>query len=426
MPQSTHRIDRKVGQICLGLRGGKKIETVKRFHIFTKSISFTPLSGDAVTNLLRKRIKKIRLIDALDKYYETVSKFKKGANQEFYRINVIKRQPIAQRYMDELTTVDIADYRDSRLRQSNSKSGQKISGNTVRLEMALMSNMFNIARVEWGTCRGNPVELVRKPKPSPGRERRLSKKEERKFDKYFQEKSIELYCIFHLAIETAMRQGEILNLTWEHVYSRFSQVFLPETKNGHPRSVPLSNRAKDILKIMQGQGRDNFGKIFSYTSNGFKSAWRAAKTALGIEDLHFHDLRHEAISRLYELGTLTDLEIAAISGHRTLNMLKRYAHIKTSHLSRKINGKRRKSSVAVVDHFVPYPARISEIEDGISLSFPDFEELVITGVNLATAAAGASIALLREIAMRLKQGLSIPLPSDMVLHRKDYTVIAPL
>ncbi len=375
-----------------------------------------------MSNLLRKRIRKMRLGDALDKYYETVSKHKKGALQEFYRINVIKRQPLAGRMMDEITTVDIADYRDDRLSQKNIRTGKNISGNTVRLEMAMLSNMFNIARIEWGTCRGNPVELVRKPKPSPGRERRLSKKEERKLSAYFREKNIELYCIFHLAIETAMRQGEILGLRHEHVYARYSQAFLPETKNGHARSVPLSHRAKDILKLMSAQNND---RVFSYTSNGFKSAWRTALITLGIKDLHFHDLRHEAISRFYELGTLTDLEIAAISGHRTLNMLKRYAHIKTAHLNKKINGKRRKTNEST-DHFVPYPARIETHDDGIRLAFPDFEELVVSAQDFNTAASTASVALLREIALRLKQGMVIPLPSDIILNSNEFTVISPL
>lgn len=372
--------------------------------------------------MLRKRIKKMRLSDALDKYYETVSKYKRGALQEFYRINVIRRQALAMRFMDDITTVDIADYRDTRLSEKNARTGKTITGNTVRLEMALLSNLFNIARIEWGTCRGNPVELVRKPRPSPGRERRLSKKEERKLSAYFREKNTELYCIFHLGLETAMRQGEILSLRWENIHARFSQAFLPETKNGHARSVPLSNKAKDILKLMELK---NDHRVFSYSSSGFKSAWRIALITLKIEDLHFHDLRHEAISRFYELGTLTDLEIAAISGHRTLNMLKRYAHIKTAYLNKKINGKRRKGA-GQTDHFVPYPARIAHSEDGCCLAFPDFEDLLVTGTTLPETLLTASIALLREIATRLKQGVTIPLPSDFVLSDPAFTVVSPL
>ncbi|EMR9883704.1 integrase, partial [Escherichia coli] len=110
------------------------------------------------------RIRKMSLSRALDKYLKTVSVYKKGHQQEFYRSNVIKRYPIALRNMDEITTVDIATYRDVRLAEINPRTGKPITGNTVRLELALLSSLFNIARVEWGTCRTNPVELVRKPK----------------------------------------------------------------------------------------------------------------------------------------------------------------------------------------------------------------------------------------------------------------------
>lgn len=103
------------------------------------------------------RIRKMSLSRALDKYLKTVSVHKKGHQQEFYRSNVIKRYPIALRNMDEITTVDIATYRDVRLAEINPRTGKAITGNTVRLELALLSSLFNIARVEWGTCRTNPV-----------------------------------------------------------------------------------------------------------------------------------------------------------------------------------------------------------------------------------------------------------------------------
>ncbi|CAD5756735.1 shufflon-specific DNA recombinase [Escherichia coli] len=103
------------------------------------------------------RIRKMSLSRALDKYLKTVSVHKKGHQQEFYRSNVIKRYPIALRNMDEITTVDIATYRDVRLAEINPRTGKAITGNTVRLELALLSSLFNIARVEWGTCRTNPT-----------------------------------------------------------------------------------------------------------------------------------------------------------------------------------------------------------------------------------------------------------------------------
>lgn len=88
--------------------------------------------------------------------------------------------------MDEITTVDIASYRDDRLSQVNTRTGRCISGNTVRLELALLSSLYNLASVEWGTCRTNPVEMVRKPKISGGRDRRLTSQEERRLSRYFQ------------------------------------------------------------------------------------------------------------------------------------------------------------------------------------------------------------------------------------------------
>lgn len=286
------------------------------------------------------RIRKMSLSRALDKYLKTVSVHKKGHQQEFYRSNVIKRYPIALRNMDEITTVDIATYRDVRLAEINPRTGKPITGNTVRLELALLSSLFNIARVEWGTCRTNPVELVRKPKVSSGRDRRLTSSEERRLSRYFREKNLMLYVIFHLALETAMRQGEILALRWEHIDLRHGVAHLPETKNGHSRDVPLSRRARNFLQMMPV---NLHGNVFDYTASGFKNAWRIATQRLRIEDLHFHDLRHEAISRFFELGSLNVMEIAAISGHRSMNMLKRYTHLRAWQLVSKLDARRRQT-----------------------------------------------------------------------------------
>lgn len=152
---------------------------------------------------------------------------------------------------------------------------------------------------------------------------------------------------------------------------------------------------------------------------------RKAVLYLEITDLHFHDLRHEAISRFYELGTLTDLEISAISGHRTLTMLKRYAHIKTTYLVKKLNTKKKKGNTP--DLFMPYPAKISCSDNGkVELNFPDFEELNVIGDTYEETVSYASAALLRELAIRLKQGYSIPFPSDIIPEDRLYTIISPV
>ncbi|HGL4399484.1 TPA: site-specific integrase [Enterobacter hormaechei] len=371
------------------------------------------------------RLRKMSLSRGLDKYYESVSVHKKGHLQEFYRVNVIKRHPLASRNMDEITTVDIAAYRDERLTQCNPRTGNPISGNTVRLELALLSSLFGIARVEWGTCRSNPVELVRKPKVSKGRDRRLTSSEERRLSRYFRERNLMLYIIFHLALETAMRQGEILNLQWEYIDLQHGVAHLPDTKNGSSRDVPLSRKARNLLQMMPAQLK---GKLFSYTSSGFKNAWRNALKELSIENLHFHDLRHEAISRFFELGTLNVMEVAAISGHRSMNMLKRYTHLRAYQLVSKLDARRRQTQ-KIAPYFVPYPAQVeqdSEESGDIKVMLCDFENLTVSAPTRELALARASELLLRTLALAAQRGERVPAPGELPVRTNNHIMICPL
>lgn len=371
------------------------------------------------------RIRKMDLFRGLEKYYESVSVHKKGHLQEFYRVNVIKRHPLSKKKMDEITTVDIAAYRDERLSQINPRTGKNISGNTVRLELALLSSLFGIARVEWGTCRSNPVEHVRKPKVSKGRDRRLLSSEERRLSRYFRERNLLLYIIFHLAIETAMRQGEILGLEWEYIDIQHGVAHLPDTKNGSSRDVPLSRKARNLLQMLPFQLR---GKLFNYTSSGFKSAWRNALEALAIKDLHFHDLRHEAISRFFELGTLNVMEVAAISGHRSMNMLKRYTHLRAYQLVSKLDAKRRQTQ-KIAPYFVPYPAEIittSETPPMFTVTLSDFEDLQVTAPTRVDALSGASGLLLRTLATAAQKGERVPSPGELHVDTNVRIMVCPL
>ncbi|HAG1966935.1 TPA: site-specific integrase [Salmonella enterica] len=357
------------------------------------------------------RVKKLSLSRALDRYLDTVSVHKRGYQQEFWRVGVIKRHPVTQKMMDEVTTVDIAAYRDDRLAQVNPRTGKPISGDTVRLELALLSSLYNLAKVEWGTCRANPVEAVRKPKASPGRDRRLTSSEERRLSKYFQARNAELYTIFHLALETGMRQGEILSLRWEHIDLQHGVAHLPVTKNGSVRDVPLSRRARQLLQQLPVQ---LFGPVFHYKSSGFKSAWRAALQHLKIENLHFHDLRHEAISRLFELGTLNVMEVAAISGHKSLNMLKRYTHLRAYQLVSKLDVRRRQSQ-KIATYFVPYPAVLEDAGDIFRVHLHDFEGMSVCGHTREAAMDAASVMLLRRLATAAQHGERVPRPGDLPL-----------
>lgn len=354
---------------------------------------------------MKRRIRKIQLNAALDRYYETVSRFKKGAKQEFYRISTLKKTNLSEKNLNEITSIDIADYRDYRLSLFNDKTKKNISPNTVRLELALLSSLFNIAKTEWGCCSHNPVEGLRKPKISTGRTRRLSRIEENKIKKYFLKKNnIDAYCIFVLAIETAMRQGEILSLAWEYVYLNKKIIVLHDTKNGESRTVPLSDSALDVLGILKPK---RSGAVVSYTSNGFKSAWRKAMIDLDICDLHFHDLRHEAISRLVELGTLNLIEIAAISGHKSMSMLKRYSHIDSGKLHSKLNKKNKTRKV----EFPAYPAFVKKTD----MYEVDFFDL---GLNISVNISDdwkkdVCVSLLTHLARLYSNGIKPEKPSTV-------------
>ncbi|WP_038903498.1 site-specific integrase [Dickeya zeae] len=374
---------------------------------------------------MKKCIKKILLSKALDKYFSTVSRHKRGQLQEFYRINVIKRSRLANRNMDEISSIDIAEYRDNRLSEFNARTQKPISANTVRLELALLSALYNLAKVEWGTCSINPVENVRKPTVSSGRTRRLTTQEEQQLTRYFKDKNPELLAIFQIALETGMRQGEILSLRWEYTDLRLGVAHLPLTKNGTSRDVPLSSKARQILCGLGERPHHENGYIFSYTSSGFKSAWRVALKALAIDDLHFHDLRHEAISRFFELGTLNVMEVAAISGHKSMNMLKRYTHLRATHLVSKLDA-HKKQAKKLASIFVPYPADIDVDDTTVTLKFSDLDNLSVTASTHDDALKIASVELLRFQAIAAKNGKRLPPPGVISVNSVDRVLISPL
>lgn len=189
----------------------------------------------------------LSLKGGLELYRSKVSILKKGYSQERFRIEQLARSPLGEKIVREITSVDIATYRDERLTNINPRAKKPMATSSVRLEMSLLSSFFEIARIEWGLCDDNPVKKVRKPKPPPGRDRRLSPREDRQILRYaHHHPNQSLYTIIVLALETAMRQSEILNLDWSNVNLKVGIAHLPETKNGSKRDVPLSTRAKPL------------------------------------------------------------------------------------------------------------------------------------------------------------------------------------
>lgn len=356
----------------------------------------------------------------LQRYLREVSILKRGYGQEKFRIEQLCRSPLGAKIASEVTSVDVATYRDQRLQQLNPRTKKPLSPATVRLELSLLSNFFDIGRIEWGICGDNPVKNVRKPPPAPGRDRRLTAREERQIMRYcFKHSNRELLSIVVLALETAMRQGEILALSWEHINLKSRIAHLPQTKNGTKRDVPLSVKARDALVRLGVQSK---GKVFSYTSAGLKSTWRYMLQQLEIENLHFHDVRHESVSRLFELGSLDMMEVAAISGHKSLAMLKRYTHLRATRLVPKLEGHRNKGKQVVLDNLIPYPASIQDTPTGVQVRLLDFHNLTVEAPDRGSAIRQAGDALLRQLMRMLKDSIPIPSPDQYLDPVDDHSV----
>lgn len=307
----------------------------------------------------RKEAETTSLNEALARYLREVTPSKKGAYQQEYLIKAWQKDSLASRMLANLRSADFAAWRDARLAEG-------LSQQTVRHKLNLISSIFSTAAREWGIPVTNPIANIRKPPVAKSRDRRLVGDEEKRLldaiaaanarDKDGNDRSNPWIApVVRLALETGMRQGELLDLEWKHVDLKRCTAHLPETKNGTARTVPLSSVAVAVLDALPRPIKG--GKVFPTSESAFKQAWQKAvrrarkayekeQIAAGISekkiqedplllDLHFHDLRHEATSRLFEKG-LDVMEVASVTGHKTLQMLKRYTHLKAENLARKL------------------------------------------------------------------------------------------
>jgi integrase len=219
----------------------------------------------------------------------------------------------------------LAKYRDERLIDA--------APATVVRELNTVSHAIDTALREWGLwLPRNPVKMVRRPWVPQGRKRRLEDGEEaRLLTATERGRTPLLKQLIILAIETTMRRGELLGLRWEHVYLANRIAHLPLTKNGESRDVPLSRRATDTLTALLEHRRPGDELVFPMSANSVRLAFERLRARAKMRDLHFHDLRHEAITRLFERG-LSIAEVSAISGHRELRMLQRYIHLRAADL----------------------------------------------------------------------------------------------
>lgn len=311
--------------------------------------------------LSRSEAESTTLLELLDRYEDEVVPAKKGQAQERSIVGVWRATALAKRMVATIRGADVALIRDQWL--------QSYEPATVLRRLQVLSHVFNVARREWGMeSAANPVELVRKPSANNARSRRIVEPGEPMRGDVTQgeleriiaaTESKLLPTILRLAVETAMRRSELVNLRWEHIDLKRRVAHLPATKNGTSRDVPLSSAAvAELEALLPGLAEEDGvtkllrGRVFSIREDAVTRAFeRALARARHIyetesreagrepdssflEDLRFHDLRHEAASRMAAVYQLH--ELAKVTGHKDPRMLMRYYHPKAEDLAKKL------------------------------------------------------------------------------------------
>ena len=277
------------------------------------------------TNLAEKTTFK----ELIERYMREVSPSMRREYEDLIRLKAIARRPISQLNMLVLTPTKIAEYRDERLKQ--------VSSGTVIRELSYLSSIINHARREWGINIANPVNLVKKPPTPKGRTRILSNEEKVRLMRVLEDApknilSIWMPYLVKFALETAMRQAEICTLMWANVDLDKRTAYLPITKNGESRYVPLSSAA---IKILNELPRSIDGRVFPVNRSSVSVTFTRNARIANVENFRFHDLRHTAITAMAE-KLPNVLELSAVTGHKTLSMLKRYTHFNAEDLAKKL------------------------------------------------------------------------------------------
>jgi integrase len=271
------------------------------------------------------QLRSTRLADLLRRYRETISPRKKSHYKERCRLLRLEATPMADLTLDRITPAVFAEFRDSRLKH--------VGPQAVRHDLNVLGHMFKIAMREWDTpLSRNPLEAVTKPPMPRARTRRLNAGEFNLLETAaFNHGGALAKDIIGFAVETALRRSELLSVQWANVDLEKSTLLIPETKNGHPRTIPLTAKAKEIISSRSSDA----DRVFPVTSAWLRYTWGRLRQSVGSIDLHFHDLRHEAISRFFEKG-LSVPEVALISGHRDVRQLFRYTHLRAEDVAKKL------------------------------------------------------------------------------------------
>lgn len=270
------------------------------------------------------------LRDLMERYREEVAPSHKGGAIERNRINrMLRDEDFVDKKLAALCTEDLQDFITDRLTE--------VAPATVDRDLDILSQVLRYADDVWKIAAvESPFKGLRRPKYFNERDRRLSAEEETAIlDAARQDENPYLEPAILLGLETAMRRGELLALTADDIDYARRCALVRHSKNGRSRRVPLTRRAMDVLRALPAT---ESGRLLDLTANALKIGFfRRVLPASGVVDFHFHDLRHEAISRLAESGRFQLIELQAISGHRDMRMLQRYAHLCSGGLADKMD-----------------------------------------------------------------------------------------
>ena len=236
---------------------------------------------------------KTTLKQLLERYEREVSS-KKRTEADKYLIRNIMQHDLVNKVLSHVSSSDIAEFRDKRL--------ETVSGSSVNRELSIISDCINRAITEWKCfISENPVKVGLRCKENPQRTRRLLAGEYEKLMNSCK-KNRAFWCpIIDFAIHSAMRRGELLSITWDMVDLDKKFITLPPqiTKTNKPRNVPLQPHAINILRSIP---RSLNGRVFPIGIKNFERSWTAICKRAGIKGLRWHDLKREAVSRLFEKG----------------------------------------------------------------------------------------------------------------------------
>ena len=278
--------------------------------------------------------------EAVVKYIREESNKKRGHRWEELRAKAFLRDypELCAKAMHSISIDDMKDWAHSRLAQTNQTTGASLSTSTVNRELNLLSAIWEVAVSKWRWTDVNLIRKVERPKDPPPRDRRISDDEIKQILDELNRtksraapKSRALARMFLLAIETAMRLGELCTLTSEQIHLEQNYLRLLKTKNGDARDVPLSSAAKQYL-IEQMELKHE--PIFNLDSGTASRMFAVAIKNTGLKDLHFHDTRHEAITRLARKVDVLDL--ARMVGHRDINSLRVYYNATASEIASRL------------------------------------------------------------------------------------------